>query len=307
MPVHLNPIKQRTNWWPVKTDMRYLVTGAAGQLGSEWVCFLRSKGADFQAYGSGEMDITDPSVVDEKIGTYHPDIVINCAAYTNVDKAEDEQEIAFRVNKTGVQNLVESCSKTGCKLIHYSTDYVFPGKRRDVQKYPDGYTEDSLKRPVNVYGASKREGEVVLENSDIEYLMIRVSWLCGPDGSNFVNTMLRLARENKELSIVNDQLGSPSFTFDVVEKTASLIEMGKTGTYHISTKGLISWAGFAGEIFRQSGIDVLIQKIPSSQFPTKAKRPFFSYLSTAKMEKDGLKTVDWKTGLSELLEKQNDS
>lgn len=287
--------------------MKYLVTGANGQLGSEWVRFLKSEGSTFKAYGSRQMDITDPERVDKVLRAIRPDVVINCAAYTKVDEAEDEKEKAFLVNRTGVQNLAEYCSESGCKLVHYSTDYVFPGDREDEQKYPDGYPEMGVKRPVNVYGASKREGEIVLENSAVDYLLIRVSWLCGPGGNNFVNAMLRLAEERPVLSVVDDQKGSPSFTFDVVEKTETLLEAGKKGIYHISSTGPVSWADFAEEIFRQSGLTTPVKKIPSSQYPTKARRPFFSYLSGAKIAKAGLKKLDWKAGLSELLEKQKHS
>ncbi len=287
--------------------MKLLITGANGQLGREWIEFLELKGEPFDAFGSKKMDITDSNQVRSRIKECRPDVVINCAAYTNVDEAEDEQELAHSVNKTGVEHLVSACLEYNCKLVHFSTDYVFPGSFEDGSKFPDGYPEDAEKRPVNAYGRSKRAGEIIIENSPLDCLLIRVSWLCGPFGNNFVKTMLRLAETRNELSVVDDQKGSPSFTFDVVEKTFQLLKDGKSGIYHISSKGKISWADFAEEIFNQSNIEITLHRIPSSEFPTKAKRPAYSLLSNQKIEKEGLNVLAWKAGLSVLLKKLNRS
>jgi len=292
---------QKTN------HMKFLITGANGQLGREWIQFLELKGEPFDAFGSKKMDITDSDQVRTRMEECRPDIVINCAAYTNVDKAEIEQELAHSVNETGVEHLVSACLEFNCKLVHFSTDYVFPGSFEDGSKFPDGYPEDAEKRPVNAYGRSKRAGEIVIEKSALDSLLIRVSWLCGPFGNNFVKTMLRLAEIRDELSVVDDQKGSPTYTFDVVDKTYQLLNMSKSGVYHISSRGKISWADFTEEIFNQANIAITLYRIPSSEFPTKAKRPAFSLLSTQKLEKEGLKVLAWKEGLSVLLKKLNRS
>jgi len=292
---------QKTN------HMKFLITGANGQLGREWIQFLELKGEPFDAFGSKKMDITDRDQIRTRMEECRPDIVINCAAYTNVDKAEIEQELAHSVNETGVEHLVSACLEFNCKLVHFSTDYVFPGSFEDGSKFPDGYPEDAEKRPVNAYGRSKRAGEIVIEKSALDSLLIRVSWLCGPFGNNFVKTMLRLAEIRDELSVVDDQKGSPTYTFDVVDKTYQLLNMSKSGVYHISSRGKISWADFTEEIFNQANIAITLYRIPSSEFPTKAKRPAFSLLSTQKLEKEGLKVLAWKEGLSVLLKKLNRS
>jgi len=292
---------QKTN------HMKFLITGANGQLGREWIQFLELKGEPFDAFGSKKMDITDSDQVRTRMEECRPDIVINCAAYTNVDKAEIEQELAHSVNETGVEHLVSACLEFNCKLVHFSTDYVFPGSFEDGSKFPDGYPEDAEKRPVNAYGRSKRAGEIVIEKSALDSLLIRVPWLCGPFGNNFVKTMLRLAETRDELSVVDDQKGSPTYTFDVVDKTYQLLNMSKSGVYHISSRGKISWADFTEEIFKQANIAITLYRIPSSEFPTKAKRPAFSLLSTQKLEKEGLKVLAWKEGLSVLLKKLNRS
>lgn len=283
--------------------MKYLISGAGGQLGREWVRLLdESTGGDeFTALKHSDFDITDRDSIKKTIKHEKPDVLINCAAYTDVDGAENDREKADLINHTAVKNLAEECADAGIKLVHYSTDYVFPGKEEDGQTYPDGYPEDAETDPVNVYGKTKLAGEQALKQATDDYLLIRVSWLCGSDGKNFVKTMLRLGSERNEVSVVDDQTGSPAFTFDVVEKTRELIQKGKTGTYHISSDGKITWADFAEEIFEQAGMDVTVNRVTSEEFKTVAKRPAFSLLSKRKIADEGLTPVPWKSGLSELL------
>ncbi len=283
--------------------MKYLITGASGQLGSEWVRYFSDQQISFSGFNSSQLDITDREAVRRTFQREKPDVAINCAAYTKVDQAEKDPEKAFLVNETGVQNLVEACSEFGSFLIQYSTDYVFPGKKNDREKYPSGYPEDAVADPINTYGKSKRAGEIIIENSTIDWLIIRVSWLCGAEGSNFVKTMLRLAQDREKIDVVADQTGSPTFVPDVVEKSFELIQKKKTGIYHISSKGEISWADFAEKIFKVTGISVEVNRIPSSQFPVLAKRPSYSLLSTKKIEKAGLQPIDWENGLTKLLQK----
>lgn len=281
--------------------MRYLITGANGQLGTEWVEYLTKKQADFTAFGSDELDITDKKSSENKILELQPDVLINCAAYTKVDKAEKEERKAYLVNELGVQNLMQICESAGIKLVHYSTDYVFSGAREDRDKYPAGYPETAPKSPLNMYGKSKRAGEIVLENRPGNWLLIRVSWLCGAYGNNFVKTMLRLSKQRETLSVVKDQYGSPTFTFDVVRKTDDLLEMNKNGVFHVSSSGMITWAEFAQEIFNISGTECMVEPIPSEDFETDARRPFFSLLSTQKIETEGLEPIKWKIGLNKLI------
>lgn len=287
--------------------MKYLITGAGGQLGTEWKRWCEQRDSDFVAYGSSELDITDRKTVQMTLKKEQPDVVINCAAYTKVDDAEEFPEKAFEVNEYGVMNLAEACAIYNIKLVHYSTDYVFPGRAEDRQRYPDGYPEDADTAPVNVYGASKRGGEQQLMRKAGEWLLIRVSWLCGPGGKNFINTMLNMSDNRDTLQVVDDQMGSPSFTFDVVDKTVRLLDDRQEGIFHISSKGLISWADFAGEIFRESGKRVTVERVSSDHFPAKAVRPAFSYLSNSKAEDSGLRVLDWKSGLSDFLQKQKQS
>lgn len=282
--------------------MKYLITGANGQLGKEWVRFLSGIDAEVVATTSNQLDIVDGDRVSDLISKIVPDVVVNCAAYTKVDQAESDFDRAMSVNKTGVQNLVSACEETDSILIHFSTDYVFPGTKDDRKMYPFGYPENAKTDPINRYGISKRAGEIVLEKSSIDWLLIRVSWLCSSDGSNFVNTMLRLGLEHGEVSVVEDQTGSPSYTFDVVEKAHQLLKDDHRGIYHISSSGEISWADFAEAIFSKSGQKTTLNRISTSQYKTIAKRPFFSLLSNDKMIKIGLKPLDWEQGLRRLIQ-----
>lgn len=286
--------------------MKFLLTGAGGQLGREWLRFLSRQGRPFSAWGSDELDVTDVRKTKRVIQKEAPDVVINCAAYTQVDRAESEPEMADLVNRKGVKNIAELCEQNGIRLVHYSTDYVFPGKAEDQKKYPCGYPEDAEPNPINTYGASKRAGEIAFKESGVEGLLIRVSWLCGMYGSNFVKTMLRLGSERKELSVVADQIGSPSFAADVVKKSVQLLEMEQTGIVHISSSGKISWAEFAAEIFRQSRLKVVVHPITTDEFPTKAARPAFSLLHNSKLEILGVPQTDWKKGLAMLIQQLTD-
>lgn len=283
--------------------MKYLITGASGQLGSEWVKYLSDHQISFSGFTSSQLDITDREALRRTFHREKPDVVINCAAYTKVDQAEKEPEKAFLVNETGVKNLVNACSESGTFLIHYSTDYVFSGKNEDREIFPGGYSEEAATNPVNTYGKSKRAGEIIIEKGKLNWLLIRVSWLCGTVGSNFVKTMLRLSKDREKIDVVDDQTGSPTFVFDVVKKSFELIEKKKTGIYHISSKGEISWADFAEKIFDLSGKSVDVNRIPSSQFPVLAERPSYSLLSTKKIEDNGLKPIEWEAGLKNLLQK----
>lgn len=287
--------------------MKILITGGNGQLGREWSEFLQQKQTGFSAYSSTQLDITNTAEVEEKLGAERPDVLINCAAYTKVDQAEVESEKAILINAEAVKNLAEICARSGIKLVHYSTDYIFEGNQDDRRKYPDGYTETHSPGPQNIYGLSKLKGEEAIRKSGCEYLIIRISWLCGRYGQNFVTTMLRLAQERDELSIVDDQYGSPTFAANVVENTYRLLELGEKGEFHVSSAGMATWYDFAREIFRQANVSVAAKPVSSSEFAAKAKRPAFSLLNTSKIARlPGINIQNWKTGLNHLLKQINE-
>lgn len=282
--------------------MRVLITGVNGQLGSEWVDFLNRQEVEFIALPSSDFDLTDHQDSRRVMNNLKPDLIINCAAYTDVDKAEEEPEQAFAINGEGVRNLANYCAEQHIRLVHFSTDYVFPGTAEDMKKFPNGYPENHPTDPVNVYGESKLAGEKAILESKCNFLLLRVSWLCGRYGENFVKTMLKLAGERDELNVVNDQAGCPAFTKNVVENSWNLIHQGKDGVFHLTSKGKTTWYDFALEIFDQTGINIKLQPVSSSKFPAKANRPAFSLLSTQKIANiPGASLINWKEGLTKLL------
>lgn len=282
--------------------MRLLITGACGQLGKEWVEFCENNNLEYNAFCSDELNILDHSALLSIVQEKKPTVFINCAAYTKVDQAEEDHELAHKVNAGALKFISDLCLKLSIKLVHYSTDYVFNGKIEDRQKLPDGYSEDFLADPQNVYGISKRKGEEFIEQSGSEYLLLRVSWLCGKHGNNFVKTMLTLGGQGKSLKVVSDQFGSPTFANQVVEQTFQLLENQSKGVFHLTCSGITNWYEFAREIFRLSGMDVEVEPIESSEYPTKAKRPFFSKLSTKKISTiPGVRITSWQEGLKEFL------
>ena len=282
--------------------MKLLVTGAGGQLGQEWVAYLKKNKIDFAAYNSGEMDITKTEQVQEMMKSFEPDVVINCAAYTDVDEAEDNPKVAFKVNALGPEILAKECRRLRAKLVHYSTDYIFSGREKDAERYPDGYPEDAPAAPLNVYGRSKKEGEDAVVKFGGNWLILRVAWLCGQFGNNFLKTMLRLGAERDEIDVVNDQIGSPAFCYDVVEKTMLLIKQEHQGVFHVTSEGRINWYNFANKIFELEKMDVTCNPVPSEHFPAKASRPKFSLLNTAKIKDIGIEPVHWEKGVNELLQ-----
>ena len=286
--------------------MKLLITGAGGQLGREWVHFCMEHHTNFESFDSEGLDITDNKKLRDQLSTSNPDVVINCAAYTGVDQAEDDQADAQKINSEAVKSLASLCGELGIKLVHYSTDYVFSGRIEDRKKYPDGYPETAATNPVNVYGRTKRDGELEIFHSECTFLLLRVSWLCGRYGHNFVKTMLRLGEERKQLTVVNDQFGSPTFTDQVVNQTYTLLKNHEEGVYHLSSEGITTWYHFAKEIFSQSGIEVHIEPVASTVFKTKAIRPAFSKLSTQKIcTIPGIEIKNWHQGLKDLLQTQH--
>jgi dTDP-4-dehydrorhamnose reductase len=286
--------------------MRFLITGCKGQLGQQWVHFLEAIKAEYTAYDSRTLDITDPQKLRDIIARDNPQVMINCAAYTKVDQAEDDKERADLINHASLENLAKQCAKHSIKLVHYSTDYVFSGEAQDREKFPNGYPENAATNPINHYGKSKLKGEQAIQQSDAQHLILRVSWLCGAYGNNFVKTMLRLAQDRDSLSVVNDQFGVPTFCSAVVEQTMKLLENKAEGIFHLGSEGIISWYDFARRIFELSGVEVQLKEVSSSEFKTKAKRPHFSKLNTTKVEQALNESgLHWESGLVQLLKTIN--
>jgi dTDP-4-dehydrorhamnose reductase len=275
--------------------MKVAVIGKNGQLAS---CFkeVAPKGLDIAFYGSDKVNIT-------RSDTYEPlasaDLIINCSAYTTVDKAEEFPEDAYAVNRMGVIQLVSFCEQHQIKFIHFSTDFVFSGEGFNP------YSEEDFTGPKSVYGASKRAGEEVILQSSLSALVIRTSWLYSPYGHNFCKTMLRLGSERSELSVVADQIGTPTSALELARAVFEIIQQGLPETpelLHISNTGQCSWADFAKEIFRQKDLTVTVNDTTTEAFNAPAKRPKYSVMSTEKLLfRYGITMRPWKEALSEVL------
>ncbi len=268
-----------------------LITGAKGQLGTELSKIL----PDALTTDASELDITDKSAVDNYIKTNNIDVIINCAAYTAVDKAESEPELAEKINVWGPRNLAQS----GAKLIHISTDYVFDGTAYRP------YVEEDIAHPVSVYGKTKLAGEqAVLQNAK-SAIIIRTAWLYSPYGNNFVKTMRRLGAEKEYLNVVADQVGTPTCAADLAQAIKDILPQFTEGlreVYHFSNQGVCSWYDFAVEIMRLSGLDCRVLPIESKNYPTAASRPFYSVLNKSKIGKNfGINIPHWKESLEKCL------
>lgn len=276
--------------------MRILVTGATGQLGYDVLKELKKRGIEAFGISSKELDIANEQAVLEYILMYRPDAVIHCGAYTAVDKAEDYPDLCRAVNSAGTRYLARACKEIEAQLIYISTDYVFPG---DGEKF---YEPEDEPRPSSIYGLSKLEGEKAVQEILTKYFIVRISWVFGINGNNFVKTMLRLGRESDELNVVCDQIGSPTYTADLAPLLCDMIMTDKYGIYHATNEGVCSWAEFASEIFRLAGMKTRINFIPTSAYPTRAMRPLNSRLSKDKLERECFKRLPhWRDALKRYL------
>lgn len=270
----------------------FLVVGANGQLGQELMVRLGDKalGVDRDV-----LDITDAAAVEKFVGEVKPEVIINCAAYTAVDKAEADVDLARKINADGVYNL----ARCGTKLVHVSTDYVFDGKNCVP------YNEDDKPNPQSVYGITKLEGEQKALACNKNVVVIRTAWLYSAHGNNFVKTMRRLGAEREVLGVVFDQVGTPTFAGDLAQAIVDILPQmneEKAGIYHFSNEGVCSWYDFAVEIMAQSGLNCKVNPIESKEYPTPAVRPSFSVLNKAKIKKVfGVKVPYWKESLSKCL------
>ena len=277
--------------------MKVLITGAKGMLGQDMVAEFQRRDYEVHAADHQTLDITDIQAVRAAITALRPDIVVNCAAYTDVDKAESEPEIAMRVNGLGPRNLALACEATGAVLLHISTDYVFDGEKEGPYEIWD------TPNPINVYGKSKLWGENYVRSLMHRYFIVRTSWLFGKGGRNFVTTMLELAKRGEPIRVVNDQRGCPTYTVDLARACVDLVESGCFGIYHVTNQGATTWYEFAKKIFECAGTRVDLQAITSDQFPRSARRPRNSELSMFPLQ-DTLRWVlgSWVLGLEEIIQ-----
>ncbi|MBT2724013.1 dTDP-4-dehydrorhamnose reductase [Bacillus sp. ISL-46] len=276
--------------------MKILVTGYTGQLGYDVVREGLKRGFEMIGVGSKDLNITDGHSVDHFVKETKPDAIIHCAAYTVVDKAEDDKENCWNVNVNGTKYLANASKEINAKFMYISTDYVFDG----MGEAP--FVETDAPNPVGYYGQTKYEAEKLLQSLLAEWFIVRISWVFGLNGSNFVKTMLRLAETRNELNVVGDQVGSPTNTFDLARLLLDMIQTDKYGVYHASNEGFCSWAEFANEIFRLAGKDVKVNSITTEEYPTRAVRPKNSRMSKQKLRDNGfLPLLSWQDSLAEYL------
>ena len=261
--------------------MKVLVTGYAGQLGYDTVRQLEARGIECRGVDMADFNLTDGPAVKEYVRSYRPDVIVHCAAYTNVDKAESAPEVCAAVNGMGTVNMVRAALSVGAKMVFISTDYVFPGTRDQPWKVDDRYG------PLNVYGMSKVQGEDAVRSLMTRYFILRTSWVFGKNGHNFVRTMLRLGAEKKEVRVVNDQIGSPTYSWDLARVICDILPTEKYGIYHVRNEGYISWYEFAKMIMEKAGLPCKVLPVPSSEYPTPAKRPLNSRLDGSKLAAAG--------------------
>ena len=278
--------------------MKVLITGVKGQLGFDMVKECQSRGIETVGVDIEEMDITDAESVRRVISEAKVEAVVHCAAWTAVDAAEEKTQACRKVNADGTRNIAEVCRDLDLKMIYISTDYVFDGEGERP------WEPDDERNPLNVYGQTKYEGELAVQENLKKYFIVRISWVFGLNGKNFIKTMLRLGRERGAVSVVNDQFGSPTYTKDLSVLLTDMLESGDGhyGIYHATNEGICSWYEFTKEIFAQAGIEASVTPVPSEQFPTPAKRPHNSRMSKEKLVQNGFSRLPtWQDALKRYL------
>ncbi len=277
--------------------MKVLVTGAKGQLGHDVVKELESRGLEAVGVGSAEMDIRDRGRVETVITGAAPDAVIHCAAYTAVDAAEDDQEACRLVNAQGTRNIALACKKLDLKMLYISTDYVFSGTGERPWKPEDDCS------PQSVYGRTKREGELAVEELLDKYFIVRIAWIFGANGGNFVKTMLKLGETHDTLRVVDDQYGSPTYTCDLAKLLVDMVQTEKYGVYHATNEGICSWYEFARAIFKEASLPVKVLPVTTAEYGARAPRPHNSRLSKEKLTKNGFDRLPpWQDALRRYLQ-----
>ncbi len=273
--------------------MRVLVTGAGGQLGLELAEILPGRGHEVVALAHGELDIADPEAVERTVEAHSPDLLVNAAAYTNVDGCETETELAYSVNALGPRNLAQTCEGLGCELLHVSTNYVFDGE--DARPYEPF----DLPTPISAYGRTKLAGEEYVKHLMSRWYIVRSAGVYGR-GHNFVRTMLRVAGERDVLKVKDDEFISPTYARDLAEGIARISESGRYGLYHLTNAGSCSWYEFTQEIFRLAGVEVEVVPIPGSEYPLPAARPANGVLSSL----GSFELRHWREALADYLERE---
>ena len=276
--------------------MKVLVTGVKGQLGFDVMNELQTRGIEAVGVDIEEMDITDSLSVKKVITQAAPDVVIHCAAYTAVDAAEENEAVCRKVNADGTENIAKVCRMLDCKMIYISTDYVFDGKGTRP------WEPDDERHPLNVYGQTKYEGELAVQKNLTKYFIVRIAWVFGKNGKNFIRTMLNLAKTHDTITVVNDQFGSPTYTYDLAKLLVDMTESDKYGIYHATNEGICSWYEFACEIFKQAGVNVNVIPVTAAEYQAKAKRPENSRMSKSKLTENGFERLpSWQDALSRYL------
>ena len=266
--------------------MKILVTGVNGQLGYDVMNELAKRGIEGVGTDVDNMDVTDAAACQRVIKEVGPDAVMHCAAYTAVDAAEENVELCRKINGEGTRNIAEVCRELDIPMMYISTDYVFDGQGERP------WEPDDERHPLNVYGQTKYEGELAVEELLDKYFIVRIAWVFGVNGKNFIKTMLRLGRERGKVSVVNDQIGSPTYTYDLARLLVDMIQTDKYGRYHATNEGLCSWYEFACEIFKKAGMDhVEVTPVTSGEFPVKAVRPSNSRMSKEKLTENGFERL----------------
>jgi dTDP-4-dehydrorhamnose reductase len=274
--------------------LRILLTGATGQVGWELRRTLAPLG-EVKAFDRYGLDLADAPPLAAAVRALQPDLIVNAAAYTAVDKAESERDLAFAVNATAPRVLAEEAKRIGAMLVHYSTDYVFDGEKAAP------YVEDDPTGPINVYGESKLAGERAIQATGCRHLILRTSWVYGPRGKNFFLTMKRLAKERPELRVVDDQVGAPTSSIAIADATAQLLAKRTVGLYHMTAAGETTWCGFAREILRRAGLATPVVGISTNDYPTPARRPRDSRLDCSRLKAaSGVELASWEAQLAEV-------
>lgn len=278
--------------------MRVLVTGVKGQLGYDVMLELAKRGYEGVGVDVEEMDITDPAAVDKVIKESKVDKVVHCAAWTAVDLAEEKEDICRKVNAYGTENIAKVCKELDIPMIYFSTDYVFDGQGERPWE-PD----DPVVAPLNVYGQTKYEGELAVEKYLDKYYIVRIAWVFGVNGKNFIKTMLNLGKTHDTLTVVCDQIGTPTYTYDLAKLVVDMCEKEEYGKYHVTNEGgYISWADFAKEIFAQAGMNVNVIPVTTAEYGAKAVRPYNSRLEKNKLTEHGFDRLPtWQDALSRYL------
>ena len=282
--------------------MKILVTGVNGQLGHDVVKELEKRGIEAVGVDIQEMDITDAGSVDRVIRQTAPDSVIHCAAYTAVDAAEDNEEACRRVNADGPRNIAKLCKELDIPMLHISSDYVFDGKGTQSWKPEDPCN------PQSVYGLTKYEGEEAVRELLAKYFIVRITWTFGVNGKNFVKTMLNLSKNHTTVRVVNDQFGSPSYTYDLAKLLADMVLTDKYGTYHATNEGICSWYEFACAIYREAGLEMNVVPVTTEEYGAKAKRPANSRMDKEKLTENGFRRLPtWQDALSRYIKALRES